>query len=384
MQQYILIHYGEIYLKGANRKFFEDQLISNIRQALLEFGSLRLKHVGGRIIIMSEPDWDYELIETKLKQVFGIEYIAFAYNVDQNYKKIEKAIGQFIKDKKFQKFRITTRRTNKKFPTHSHEIDVKIGDFVRKKFKKKVDLENFDLNIHIDIVREYVFIYFDKIDCRGGLPVGVSGKLICLISGGIDSPVAANLMQKRGAEIIYVNFDSYPATPQENREKVKDLVKVLNNFQFKSKLYLVPFLDIQKQILKIAPEDYRVIFYRRMMYRLAAQIAQNESSLALVSGESLGQVASQTIENIYAISQAVTLPVLRPLIGTNKEEVTDIAKLIGTYDISIQPFTDCCSLYIPKHPVTHADLNLILNSEKKWRYQLLLKKTIKNCEIINY
>ncbi len=381
MQRYIIIHYGEIYLKGANRKFFVDKLIDNIRLALKDLGSINIKHIAGRIIVLIHENWDLELIEKNLQKIFGIEYFAFAWNSEQNIKQIEKNLYSLIKDKKFKSFRITTRRTNKSFPLHSQEVDEKLGAMVVKKMKKKVNLDEPELNCHIDIVRDFVFIYFKKNECRGGLPVGVSGNLICFISGGIDSPVAANMMQKRGAKMIYLHFDAYPSTPKENQEKVKELVKLLNEYQFESKLYLVPFLEIQKEILKKAPEEYRVIFYRRMMLRIARKIAFKEEVLALVTGESLGQVASQTVENIRAISEVIDLPVLRPLIGLNKEEITGLAKIVGTYELSIQPFKDCCSLYIPKHPVTHSDLNLILDTEKDWQYEKLLDQAIKKAEL---
>ncbi|MBD3359608.1 MAG: tRNA 4-thiouridine(8) synthase ThiI [Candidatus Buchananbacteria bacterium] len=382
MQRYIIIHYGEIYLKGGNRKFFEDKLIANIRLALKDLGSLNLKLVAGRIIILIHENWDLDFIKDSLQKVFGIEYFAFAWNSEQEFEKIKKKSLQLVKNKKFKTFRITARRTNKNYQLNSQEIEVKLGDLIREKLNKKVDLEKYDLDLHVDIVRDYAFIYFNKIEARGGLPVGSSGKLICLMSGGIDSPVAANLMQKRGSQIAYVHFDAYPSTPKENQEKVKDLVKILNNYQFNSKLYLVPFLKIQKEIIKKAPEDYRIIFYRRMMLRIVRQIAFKEDVLAFVTGESLGQVASQTVENIRAISESVDLPILRPLIGMNKEEITELAKLAGTYDLSIQPFDDCCSLYVPKHPVTHADLNLILDTEKNWQFDKLLDNAISESKII--
>jgi len=382
MNRYIIIHYGEIYLKGGNRKFFEDKLIENIKLALAELGGVRVKHIAGRIIIPISQEWDLDLAKEKLLKVFGIENFSFAWNSQQDYKNIEKNLYSLIKDKKFKTFRISTRRNNKAFALKSNELDKDLGAMVVKKMKKKVDLENFDLNCHLDIVCEFAFIYFDKIKCRGGLPVGVSEPLICLLSGGIDSPVAANMMQKRGAPIIYVNFDSYPSTPKENQEKVKDLVKVLNQYQFESKLYIVPFLDIQKEILKVVPVDYRVIFYRRMMYRIAEKIAQKENVLGLVTGESLGQVASQTVENIRAVDEVVNLPVMRPLIGLNKDEITIIAREIKTYEISALPFDDCCSLFVPKHPVTRADLNLILDTEKGWDYMKLLNKAIDEVEVI--
>ncbi|MCX6745488.1 MAG: tRNA 4-thiouridine(8) synthase ThiI [Candidatus Parcubacteria bacterium] len=384
MERYIIIHYGEIALKGGNRSFFENKLIANIKLALIDLGEIWFKQVSGRIIVLMEENYDWELIKAKLQKVFGIEYFALAWNSSQDLKELEKDLYALVKSKKFIKFRVTARRTNKNFPLKSQEIAEKLGAMVVKKMKKKVDLENFDLNCYVDIVENFAFLYFEKIECRGGLPVGVSDKLLCLISGGIDSPVAANLMQKRGASIVYIHFDSYPSTPKENQEKVKDLVKVLNEYQFKSRLYIVPFLEIQKEILQKAPEDYRVVFYRRMMLRIAKMIAQKENILALVTGESLGQVASQTVENIRAISEATPLPILRPLIGFNKEEIVNLAREIGTFELSAQPFGDCCSLYVPKHPVTRADLNLILDTEKDWDFDRILEKAISKTEIINF
>lgn len=381
MQQYIVIHYGEIALKLGNRRFFENKLIENIRKALKDMRKIWLKHQHGRIIILIEENYDLNLIKDKLQKVFGIEYFVFAHNSEQDIEQIKKDLYSLIKKKKFKTFRITARRSQKAFPMNSQRIAQELGEFVMKKMKKKVDLENFDLNIFVDIVENFAFLYFEKIECRGGLPVGVSEPLLCLMSGGIDSPVAANLMQKRGARIVYVHFDAYPATPKENSEKVKELVKVLNEYQNNSKLYLVPFLEIQKEILKIAPEDYRVIFYRRAMLRIAEKIANKEGILALVTGESLGQVASQTVENIKAISEAISMPILRPLIGFNKEEIIEVARKIGTFELSAQPFTDCCSLYVPKHPVTRADLNLILDKEKEWRFDILLDAAIDKTKI---
>jgi len=384
MNRYILIHYGEIALKGGNRQFFENKLIENIQKALHACGKVWLKHIHGRIIILIEDDWDLDKVREKLLKVFGIEYFAIAWNSDLDIKKIGQDLLALLKKEKFKTFRITTRRANKAFALTSQQISEQLGELVMTKMKKKVDLENFDLNCYVDIVNNFAFIYFEKIECRGGLPVGVSDKLLCLISGGIDSPVAANLMQKRGAKIVFLNFDAYPATPKENQEKVKDLVKVLSEYQFGAKLYIVSFLEVQQEVIKKVPEDYRVVFYRRMMLRIARMIALQENILALVTGESLGQVASQTVENIRAISEAIDLPILRPLIGFNKEEIVNVAREIGTYELSAQPFADCCSLYVPQHPVIRADLNLVLDIEKDWEFDKILNKVVEKAGIINY
>ncbi|MCX6740409.1 MAG: tRNA 4-thiouridine(8) synthase ThiI [Candidatus Parcubacteria bacterium] len=382
MLRYIIIHYGEIALKGRNRQFFEKKLADNIKFALKEFGKISLFDLHGRFIVLIEENWDLDKVTEKLLKVFGIEYFAMAWNSALDLDQLSQDLLSLLKDKKFKTFRITTRRANKNFALTSQQVSAKLGELVLETMKKKVDLHKPDLNCRIDIVNNFVFIYFDKIICRGGLPIGVSDKLLCLISGGIDSPVAANLMQKRGAKIIFINFDSYPATPKENQEKVKDLVKVLAEYQHGCRLYLVPFLKIQQEIINKVPPAYRVIFYRRMMLRIASLIAQKENVLALVTGDSLGQVASQTVENIHAISEAIDLPILRPLIGFNKEEIVTIARQIGTYELSSQPFADCCSLYVPQHPVTRSDLNLILDTEKDWKFEELLDKAMGNCEII--
>ncbi len=380
MQQYIVIHYGEIALKGGNRQFFEKKLMQNIKQALSDLGKILIKEIYGRFIVLIAEGWDLDLIKSKLDKVFGIEYFAFAHNSTLDYNEIEKDLLSLLKTKKFKTFRVSARRANKNFPFDSQQLNEKLGAAIVKKMKKKVELKNYDLNCFLEIANNFAFIYFEKIKCRGGLPVGASDKLLCLISGGIDSPVAANLMQKRGAKIVFVNFDAYPATPRENQEKVKDLVRVLTEYQFDAKLYIVPFLTVQQEVIKKVPEDYRVVFYRRMMLRISRLIAKQENILALVTGESLGQVASQTVENIRAISEAIDLPILRPLIGFNKEEIITLAKQIGTYELSVQPFEDCCSLYVPQHPVTRADLNLIQDLEENWEFDGLLQEALKNTQ----
>lgn len=370
-------------MKGGNRQFFENKLKSNIQAALKDFGPIMIRDLFGRYLIEYNESWNEEKLKASLLKVFGIEYFALVWNSELDIKVIGRDLLALLKKEKFKTFRITTRRANKAFALTSQQVSEQLGELVMTKMKKKVDLHNPEINCRIDILAKFALIYFEKIECRGGLPVGVSDKLLCLISGGIDSPVAANLMQKRGSEIVFVTFDAYPATPKENQEKVKDLVKILAEYQNGSKLYIVPFLNIQQEIIKNVPEDYRVVFYRRMMLRLSQMIAKEENILALVTGESLGQVASQTVENIRAISEAIDLPILRPLIGFNKDEIVNLAEQIGTFKLSSLPFGDCCSLYVPKHPVTRSDLDLILETEKDWEFLPLLEKAFNNSVTFN-
>jgi len=247
-----------------------------------------------------------------------------------------------------------------------------------KKSKVRVDLKNPDITCFIELVEKYAFLYLEKIKGWGGLPVGVSGKAISLLSGGIDSPVASFLAMKRGLNLIFLHFHALPYTNKASIDKVKKIVETLNKFQPKLKLYLVPFAEIQKEILLKTPSPLRVIFYRRMMFRIAEKIAEKEKIKAIITGENLGQVASQTLENLKVIEKATNLLVLRPLIGEDKLEIIEKAKEIGTYDISILPYQDCCSRFLPEHPQTKANLEVVEKAERKLRVENLIKKALKD------
>lgn len=375
---YIICHYHEIALKGKNRSFFEKQLVTNIKKALPKGSFQFVKRISGRIIVkVSEKGKRQEKkIKNSLKNVFGIAYFALANISEQNIPKIKEKAEEILKGKRFKTFRISTKRSKKEFYLTSQKVNEKIGEHIVKKLKKRVNLEKPGITLFIEIVQDYVFLYTLKVKGYGGLPVGVGGKAIVLISGGIDSPVAAFLTMKRGVRVIFVHFHAHPYTDKASIEKVKRVIELLNKFQFKSKLYLVPFAFLQKEIVLKTPAKLRVIFYRRFMLRICQEIAKKENVLALVTGDSIGQVASQTLENIKAIGEAVDIPILRPLIGQNKEEIIEKAKEIGTFNISILPHQDCCAVFLPRFAEIRANLKEVKRVEKRLDIEKLVKKAI--------
>jgi thiamine biosynthesis protein ThiI len=264
------------------------------------------------------------------------------------------------------------------------EINQRVGAYVKERCGAKVDLENPELTCWIEIVEKYALIYVERLPGPGGLPVGTSGKIVILLSGGIDSPVAAWKMIKRGCTPVFVHFHSFPYTNQESQEKTKKIVQLLSRYAIRAKIYLIPFAEVQRHIMVDTPLDTRVILYRRFMLRLAEQIAYREKARVLVTGDSVGQVASQTVENLDVISRAVSMPILRPLVGDDKIEIVEVARRIGTYDISIQPDQDCCSLFVPKHPQTKANLNEIEKSEARLEVTQVMETALESAEQLSF
>jgi len=380
--KYVICHYAEIGLKGKNRRFFEEKLVENIKKALPGNSFQKVRRISGRILVELEDKIREDLIKNALKNVFGLAYFAFAVNCQQEIEIIKEKAVELLKDKKLKSFRIDTKRSEKDFSLTSQQINEKVGAWVVQKLNKKVKLKNPDITCFIEIVEKYAFLYFKEIPGPGGLPVSVSGKAISLLSGGIDSPVASFYGQRRGIEIIFLHFTSFPFTKQTSVEKAKEIVKILNKFQFQSKLYLVPFTAIQKEILLRTAAKLRVVLYRRFMFRIAEILAKKVRAKALITGESVGQVASQTLENIGAIEEVVKLPVLRPLIGQDKEDIIKKAKEIGTFDISILPGEDCCQRFLPKHPETKADLPEVKKEENKLNVEKLIGEAIKKAKVV--
>jgi thiamine biosynthesis protein ThiI len=386
---HIMVHYDEIGIKGKNKRVFENQLVFNIKEkAKLHNFDIKIRKIMGRLQITT----NHELSETEqliwtniLKTTFGIANFYFPVTCETNFEKIEEKLQEVADKLEFQSFRITAKRADKAFPLNSSEISRKLGGTILKHFDKKgkktVKMKGADVEFFITIIGKKTSIFCKKIAGSGGLPVKTSGKSLVLISGGIDSPVAAYQIAKRGSFTHFIHFHSYPQTSKASVDKVRELVQILTKFVPKINLYMCPFLEIQKEILKNIPDKYRIIFYRRFMVRIAEEISRKIDAKCLVSGESLGQVASQTIENITITQQATTLPILRPLIGLDKKEIITKAKEIGSYETSIKPHEDCCTVFIPKDPETKGKLDEVITLEKKLDIPKMVNTAIEEIEL---
>ena len=382
MDRFFVIHYNELGLKKGNRDYFENRLCTNINTVLEDCGTERAQRISGRVLLPLKADADIGEIKKRLGRVFGIAYFAEAWGSPQAVENLETNAWALIEGRSFKSFRIEARRADKSFPHTSVEINQRVGAYVKERSQARVDLENAELTCWIEIVEKYALIYVERLPGPGGLPVGTSGKVVVLLSGGIDSPVAAWKMTKRGCTPIFVHFHSFPYTNKESQEKAKQIAALLSNYSLRAKIYLVPFAEVQRHIMVDTPLDTRVILYRRYMMRLAEQIARREKARVLVTGDSVGQVASQTIENIDVISRAVPMPILRPLIGDDKLEIIEVARRIGTYEISILPDQDCCSLFVPKHPETKANLITIEKSEARLNVDEAMKAAMEGAEVL--
>jgi tRNA uracil 4-sulfurtransferase len=342
----------------------------------------KARRISGRVLLPLEAGADIPEIKKRLSQVFGIAYFAEAWTSPQAVEDLESNSWKLIEGRRFDSFRIEARRADKSFPLTSMEINQRVGAYVKERSEARVDLENPELTCWIELVEKYALIYVERLPGPGGLPVGTSGKVVVLLSGGIDSPVAAWKMIKRGCTPIFVHFHSFPYTNKESQEKARQIATLLASFSLRSKIYMVPFAEVQRHIMVDTPQSTRVILYRRYMMRIAERIARREKARVLVTGDSVGQVASQTIENIDVISRAVSMPILRPLIGDDKIEIVEVARRIGTYDISILPDQDCCSLFVPKHPETKANLVEIEKSEARLEVTEVMDAAITSSEVL--
>ncbi len=385
MKNVLSISLGELILKGLNRKYFEDKLIRDMKRAINDIGYENIYKEQGKIYIEGEAS-NFPQMINRLKKVFGLVYISPCIKVaSKDVEDIKDAAVQIMKEKlskeDIKTFKIQTIRSDKTFPYKSPEFSSKMGGVILDEFENlKVDVHNPEVYLYIDI-KMNAYVYTDKIKGSGGLPVGTNGKGLLLLSGGIDSPVAGYMMAKRGLEINCVHYHSYPFTSERAEEKVKDLAKILSRYTGKFKLFSVNILPIQKEINEKCPESEMTIISRKFMMRIAERIAVFNKYNTLVTGENLGQVASQTIQGITVTNESVSLPILRPLIGFDKIDIIEIAKEIETFETSILPFEDCCTVFLPKHVVTQPKVDKIKKSEEALDVEALVEDAIKNMKV---
>jgi thiamine biosynthesis protein ThiI len=380
--KFIIIHYSEIALKKGNRGYFEAKLRDNIQKALRDFSIRNVKMDFGRFILYLPQNSPIDQIVNRLKDVIGIAHFSLAYQGNEHIDILKDQIYEKLAKMPFSTFKISTKRADKQYPLTSVQVNQIVGERIHTGLKKPVDLTNPDLTCNIEIFNKQLFFYFERNEGLRGLPVGSSGRVVSLLSSGIDSPVASYQMMKRGCRVIFVHFHSFPFTDKSSYHNAIKLANQLTKFQYSSRLYLVPLVKVQEAIILQAPAKLRLLLYRRMMFRIAELIAKKERAKVLVTGESVGQVASQTLENIAAISAVVSLPILRPLIGMDKEWIIEQAKSIGTFTTSIEPYDDCCSYLVPKNPETKAKFAEVQAAENKIEnWQELIKNAIRETEI---
>jgi tRNA uracil 4-sulfurtransferase len=348
----MLVHYHELGLKRGNRPLFLRHLARNLRRATGDLGPAGLRQVSGRILLELDEHPDPAAVRDRVRRVCGVSSAALAYRVASTVESMKGAVATLVDGRSFASFRISARRAFKTYPMTSVELNRELGAFVLERVATRVDLRRPELEIHVEVMPAETFVYVEPEPGPGGLPVGASGIVAALLSGGIDSPVAAWRMMKRGCRVVFVHFHSVPYLPPTSQEKARALVERLTEWQYDSTLLLVPFGEIQREVVLTVPPPARVVVYRRLMIRIAEALARKHGALALATGESLGQVASQTLSNIARIDEAATMPILRPLIGMDKLEITEQARGLGTFEISIEPDADCCTLFVPKHPAT--------------------------------
>jgi thiamine biosynthesis protein ThiI len=353
----VVIHYQEIALKGKNRPWFIGHLVRNLKHAVSDLDVPDVRPLVGRIEMVLGPAAQWTEVSDRVRRVFGVANFSRAGRAVPDVDAIASAVLTDLEGHSVPSFRVLARRSDKRYPLTSPEIEREIGGRVKAATNWRVDLEKPSLVIHVEMLTGEAFYFFGKERGAGGLPTGTGGRVVCLLSGGIDSPVAAYRLMRRGCSVTLVHFHSYPVLSSSSQEKVRELARILTRYQQRTRLYQVAFAEIQREVLVAVPAPLRVIVYRRLMLRIAERLAERIHARALVTGEVIGQVASQTLENMTVIGAAVGMSVLRPLVGMDKEEITAEAERLGTFPVSIIPDEDCCTLFTPKHPETRGRLD---------------------------
>ncbi len=385
MEMVLLVRYSEIHLKGLNRPFFEKQLVNAITRALKGMDA-QVERAQSRIFVHGIAASRVEEAIEKLKHVFGVHSVSPAAVVDSEWEAITAAacalMEEELKDRTQASFKVFARRANKRFPIRSQEMNCNLGEVLLERFSQlHVDVHTPEIKVGVE-VRERAYIYLREVRCAGGMPVGTNGRAALLISGGIDSPVAGYMIAKRGVELSAVHFYSYPYTSERARDKVVALTRIVSSFAGEIKLHLVPFTDIQLSIYEKCPGSQTTVIMRRLMMRIAEMIAREDGAQALITGEAIGQVASQTMESLAATDDAVTMPVFRPLIGFDKSEIVERAEQIGTFETSILPYEDCCTVFVPQHPITKPKVEDMRNSEALVDFTQMIQEALEKREIL--
>ncbi|KAF0244906.1 MAG: thiamine biosynthesis protein [Planctomycetota bacterium] len=373
----IVLHYAELGLKGKNRPYFEIRLAENAKRLLAPLGDLRIRRQPGRILLTLPDAAPWEEVRRRLSMTFGLSYFARIHVLKADMEALETLLATELPSMNVKSFACRCRRMNKDYPLTSEQMNRRLGAFVQKLIPgTTVDLDAPELEIFVEVVNKDFYAYFRREPGPGGLPAGTAGRVVTLLSGGIDSPVAAWRMIRRGCRTSFVHFHSMPFTSQASVDKVRELAQKLEPWQGPARLHLVPFAALQQEIVTSSPQEFRIILYRRFMTRIAAAIARREDAHALVTGDSLGQVASQTLTNLETINAVATIPVLRPLIGMDKQEIIDTARRIATFDVSNLPHDDCCSFLMPRAPATASSPEKAAEAEKGLEVDRLVKEAL--------
>ena len=386
MKEVILAKYGEIILKGGNRHKFENILLNNIRNSVKNIAETKIRLAQATVYVDVSYEDKIDLVIDRLSKIFGIVTITRACVCDKDIEDIKIKAKEYLKDDLTEnvRFKVEAKRSDKAFPLNSPQICMEVGGFLDDEFPVIVDVHNPDATVKVEVrdFNAYVYIAEKKINGQGGMPIGTGSRATLLLSGGIDSPVAGHMIAKRGVEIDAVNFFSFPYTSERAKEKVIDLASILAQYTSKINLYIVPFTEIQLQIRDKCPEEHLTLVMRRFMMRIAERLARKHKSIALVTGESVGQVASQTLAALDVTNSAVDMPILQPLIGMDKLEIVDRSREIGAFETSILPYEDCCTVFTPKHPTTNPKRENIEKSERRLDVETLIESALAGVELI--
>lgn len=379
MDKLILIKYGELTTKKGNRKTFIKMLKNNIQKILKDY-DITIIDKYDRMYIEA-PNVD--VIAPKLEKIFGIHSIVVCHKVNTNINDINSLVLELVSKETFKTFKVETKRSYKEFPMPSMEVSRKLGGLILRNFNCKVDVHNPELLLHVEIHKDYTYVYTNEIQGLGGYPVGIQGKGLLMLSGGIDSPVAGYLSLKRGVDLECLYFESPPHTSVQAKNKVIELANIINKYSGNIKVHIVPFTHLQEEIYKNVDPNYNITIMRRMMYRIAERFAKYRNLKIIINGESIGQVASQTLTSMIAINSVTNYPIIRPVACLDKLEIIDISKKIGAYETSILPYEDCCTIFLPDHPVINPDIEKCIEMEKKFDYESLIEECINNIETIS-